>query len=204
MIAGAIMLIVYASLAVYIERRTVTELALPPMARELGLGLFVGFGLYTVCVLILMGLGNYRIVGLQEWHMLLAGLASILDACAGQLAPSSSGTRQMFRKLADVELESFGLRPEWPPDAGDQHYAQVRDPLPEPGARASQTVLILSAGRPGPSARLYFTIAHFPRHALEKPDFDVLDDALARIRLDRDSTRALARLLQAQLEGMAE
>jgi hypothetical protein len=132
----------------------------------------------------------------------LAGLVSILEACAGHLTPSSSGTCQMFRKLADAELERFGLRPAWPADAGDQHYAQVRDPLAEPGERASETVLILSAGSPGPRSRLYFKIAHFPRHALERPDFDALDDCLARIHLDRDGTRELARLLEAQLDGM--
>jgi len=76
--AGAMMLIVYASLVVYIERRTVSELEVPPMARELGLGLLLGFGLYSVCVLILMGLGNYRIVGLHEWHILLTGMATAL------------------------------------------------------------------------------------------------------------------------------
>jgi membrane protease YdiL (CAAX protease family) len=76
--AGAMMLIVYAGLVVYIERRTVSELALPPLARELGLGLLLGFGLYSVCVLILMGLGNYRIVGLHEWHILLTGMATAL------------------------------------------------------------------------------------------------------------------------------
>jgi len=56
--AGAMMLIVYASLVVYIERRAVSELALPPMPRELGLGLLLGFGLYSVCMLILMALGT--------------------------------------------------------------------------------------------------------------------------------------------------
>ncbi len=76
--AGAMMLIVYAGLVVYIERRTVSELALPPMARELGLGMLLGFGLYTVCVLILMGLGSYRIDGLHDWHILLTGMATAL------------------------------------------------------------------------------------------------------------------------------
>jgi hypothetical protein len=76
--AGATMLIVYASLVVYIERRTVGELALRPMARELGLGLLLGFGLYSVCMLILMALGNYRIDGLRDWHILLAGMATPL------------------------------------------------------------------------------------------------------------------------------
>ena len=108
----------------------------------------------------------------------------------------------MFRKLADAELTSFGLSPEWPPDAGDEHYAQVRDPLAEAGERVSETVLILSAGGPGPRSRLHFKIAQFARNALERPEFDVLDDSLARIDLDRDGIRELARLLGAQLEGM--
>jgi membrane protease YdiL (CAAX protease family) len=78
LMAGAMMLIVYASLVVYIERRAVSELALPPMARELGLGLLLGFGLYSVCMLILMALGNYRIDGLHDWHILLMGMATAL------------------------------------------------------------------------------------------------------------------------------
>ena len=76
--AGATMLIVYAGLVYYIERRTVSELALAPMARELGFGLLLGFGMYSVCMLILMALGNYRIDGLRDWHILLAGMATPL------------------------------------------------------------------------------------------------------------------------------
>jgi hypothetical protein len=77
-LAGAMMLVAYAFVAMHIEGRPVKELALRPMAGELGLGLLLGFGLYTVCVLILMGLGNYRIDGLRDWHILLAGLATPL------------------------------------------------------------------------------------------------------------------------------
>lgn len=77
-VAGAVMLIVYAGLVVFIERRPASELALRPMARELGLGLLMGFGLYSACVAILMVLGNYRIDGLQDGHVLLAGLATAL------------------------------------------------------------------------------------------------------------------------------
>lgn len=77
-VAGAVMLIVYAGVVFFIERRPVGELALRPMARELCLGLLLGFGLYSACVLILMALGNYRIDGLHPWHVLLTGLATAL------------------------------------------------------------------------------------------------------------------------------
>ena len=77
-VAGAVMLIVYAAVVHFIERRPVSELAPRPMARELGLGLLMGFGLYSTCVLILMALGNYRIDGVQDWHILLTGLATAL------------------------------------------------------------------------------------------------------------------------------
>ena len=49
----------------FVERRPVSELSLPGMGRELGVGLLVGAGLYTACVLILMVLGIYRIEGLN-------------------------------------------------------------------------------------------------------------------------------------------
>jgi hypothetical protein len=77
-VAGAVMLIVYAGVVYFIERRPVSELALRPMARELGMGLLLGFSLYSACVLILMALGNYRIDGLHPWHVLLTGLATAL------------------------------------------------------------------------------------------------------------------------------
>jgi membrane protease YdiL (CAAX protease family) len=77
-IAGAVMLVAYAFVVAHIEGRPVSELATPPMARELGLGLLLGFSLYSVCVLILMALGNYRIDGVQDWHILATGLATAL------------------------------------------------------------------------------------------------------------------------------
>jgi membrane protease YdiL (CAAX protease family) len=65
------MLLVYLSFAYFVERRPVSELALPRMGRELGIGLLLGFGLMTTCVLIAMALGIYRIDGLDSWHNLL-------------------------------------------------------------------------------------------------------------------------------------
>jgi membrane protease YdiL (CAAX protease family) len=65
------MLLVYFSFAYFVERRTVSELALPPMGRELGIGLLFGFGLMTACILIAMALGIYRINGIGNWHSLV-------------------------------------------------------------------------------------------------------------------------------------
>ncbi|MFO1305727.1 MAG: CPBP family intramembrane glutamic endopeptidase [Burkholderiales bacterium] len=77
-VAGAIMLMVYAFLVQSVEERPVEELAVRPMARELGLGLLLGLGLYTGCVLILTALGNYRIDGQRDGLILLAGMATPL------------------------------------------------------------------------------------------------------------------------------
>jgi hypothetical protein len=77
-VACAIMLMVYAFLVQRIEGRPVKELAVRPMAGELGLGLLLGLGLYTLCVLILMALGNYRIDGHRDGLILFAGLATPL------------------------------------------------------------------------------------------------------------------------------
>ena len=75
LMAGGLMLCIYASFVYFIEGRPARELALRPMGRELGLGLLLGAGLYTLCVLIMMGLGHYRIVGMHDWHILIPGVA---------------------------------------------------------------------------------------------------------------------------------
>ena len=62
---------VYIGFVHLVERRRVSELSLPGMGRELGIGLLVGAGLYTACVLILMMLGIYRIDGLNPIHFML-------------------------------------------------------------------------------------------------------------------------------------
>lgn len=65
------LLLVYLCFAYFVERRPVSELALSGGARELALGLLLGFGLMTVCVLIAMAFGSYRIEGLNSWHNLM-------------------------------------------------------------------------------------------------------------------------------------
>lgn len=76
-VAGFAVYVGYASL---IERRAVSELALPGMGRELGVGLFVGAGLYAACVGILIAMGIYRIEGLNSWSVMAPAIAMALSS----------------------------------------------------------------------------------------------------------------------------
>jgi uncharacterized protein len=73
-------LAVYRAYARFIEQRSVSELALPGMGRELGIGLLVGAGLYAACELILMALGIYRINGLNPPSFMIPAIAMALSA----------------------------------------------------------------------------------------------------------------------------
>ncbi|MBY0439804.1 MAG: hypothetical protein K2W80_16595, partial [Burkholderiales bacterium] len=71
---------VYVGHARFIEQRSVSELALQGMGRQLGLGLLVGAGLYTACELILMALGIYRIVGLNPLSFMVPAIAMAVSS----------------------------------------------------------------------------------------------------------------------------
>jgi membrane protease YdiL (CAAX protease family) len=71
---------VYSWLVRLIERRPVTELALPGMGKELGIGLFIGAGLYTASVLVLMVMGMYKIEGTNPISYMLPAIAMALSA----------------------------------------------------------------------------------------------------------------------------
>ncbi len=77
---SAVAFAVYIGLVRLIERRPVTELALPGMGRELGIGLLIGAGLYTACILILMVMGIYKIDGLNPVSYLLPAVALPLSS----------------------------------------------------------------------------------------------------------------------------
>ncbi len=84
-IASAILMVaigfaVYAAFVKFIEQRRVSELALPKMGSELAAGLLLGAGLYTLCVLILMALGVYRIEGINPLSMMLPSVAMALSS----------------------------------------------------------------------------------------------------------------------------
>lgn len=71
---------VYLAHAHFIERRTASELSLPGMGRELGIGLLIGAGLYAACELILMALGIYRIDGLNPPSYLVPAIAMAISS----------------------------------------------------------------------------------------------------------------------------
>ncbi len=84
-IAAAICMVI-AALAIYlgwarfIERRPASELSLRGAGGELGLGLAIGAGLYTACVVVLMALGMYRIDGLNPWTFVIPAVAMALKS----------------------------------------------------------------------------------------------------------------------------
>jgi uncharacterized protein len=55
-----------------VEGRPATEVSRAGMGRELGIGMLLGAGLYTLCVLVLTMLGIYRFDGLNGGQVLLA------------------------------------------------------------------------------------------------------------------------------------
>jgi membrane protease YdiL (CAAX protease family) len=71
---------VYLGYAYFIERRPVSELALPGMGREFGLGLLIGVGLYAACEMILMALGIYRIDGLNPLSYMVPAIAMAISS----------------------------------------------------------------------------------------------------------------------------
>lgn len=76
----ALALAVYWAFVRYVENRPVTELALSGAGHGFGVGLLVGFGLYTGTILILYILGYYRVTGLNQWAVLLPILPMALSS----------------------------------------------------------------------------------------------------------------------------
>ncbi|HEX4892203.1 MAG TPA: CPBP family intramembrane glutamic endopeptidase [Hyphomicrobiaceae bacterium] len=73
-------LAVYVGFVRLIERRRASELVLTSMGRELGIGMAIGAGLYTLCVSILIIFGIYRIEGLNPWAFMLPAVAMALSS----------------------------------------------------------------------------------------------------------------------------
>jgi membrane protease YdiL (CAAX protease family) len=70
----------YVGFSLFIERKPVRELDLAGGGREFGQGVLVGAGLYTLCVVVLMVLGIYRIEGFNSAAFLLPAITMALSS----------------------------------------------------------------------------------------------------------------------------
>jgi membrane protease YdiL (CAAX protease family) len=77
---GLLAIALYVAYGKFIERRAVTELATPGMAREWAMGALLGAGLYTACAVTLMVLGIYQVQGFNPWVFLLPNLAMAIKS----------------------------------------------------------------------------------------------------------------------------
>lgn len=75
LIANALLLLVYAGIIRFFERRPVAELELGRALSELTLGLLAGAGLFVITVGVLALLGFYRVVSVNPWLAILPALA---------------------------------------------------------------------------------------------------------------------------------
>lgn len=71
---------VYVLFARYIERRPLSDLAFNPGLKELGIGMLVGSGLYTLGVLVLIVLGYGRIEGMNPVSVMIPAIAAAFSA----------------------------------------------------------------------------------------------------------------------------
>jgi membrane protease YdiL (CAAX protease family) len=79
-VMDAVALAIYFYFVRFVERRTVAELEIAPLPRELAIGGLIGAGLYTACVLILMVLGIYRIDDINPLSYMLPAMAMALSS----------------------------------------------------------------------------------------------------------------------------
>jgi hypothetical protein len=77
---GLVAIVLYLAWGRFLERRAVTELALPGAGRDIGLGLLMGAVLYSACVVVLIALGEYRIQGLNPVTFLIPALAMAIKS----------------------------------------------------------------------------------------------------------------------------
>jgi membrane protease YdiL (CAAX protease family) len=104
LLAAALVWLAYRFYARHIEKRAVTELALPQAPRELGLGLLLGVTMVTTVFAVLAGLGVYRVDGVNE-----VGLALLLPLA--ELALVALAEEAVFRGIVfGVTERALGSR----------------------------------------------------------------------------------------------
>lgn len=77
---GLLGIALYIAYGKFIERREVTELSMPGLAREWAIGAACGAGLYTASAATLMLLGIYKVEGINSPMLLLPALAMVIKS----------------------------------------------------------------------------------------------------------------------------
>ena len=77
---GLLAIALYVAYGKFMERREVTELSTPGLAREWAIGAVIGAGLYTASAVTLMLLGIYKVEGFNPLMFLLPNLAMAIKS----------------------------------------------------------------------------------------------------------------------------
>jgi hypothetical protein len=138
--------------------------------------------------------GGYLWLRKQE----LLTFAELIKEHAAQMELSEIGGRDStFRKLSSVEAGQFRLRPDWFDEI--DFYLKVREGLD--GEEKDKLETIITFSPKGKFTRhLTFGIMQFPSNSLRFPSFNMLDDSLSKIYLDKVGMEDLASLLQEQYQ----
>ncbi|MBC8756208.1 CPBP family intramembrane metalloprotease [Kordia sp. YSTF-M3] len=80
LVSGFLIIIIYYVLYVNLEKRKLYELALNKFGKDTSIGLLTGFGLISLCVLILYGLGYYEAYGFNAFSVILLPLTLLIAA----------------------------------------------------------------------------------------------------------------------------
>ena len=80
LLSGFMIIVIYYIVYKLLEKRKLYELALDTFGKDMLIGLITGFGLITLCILILNGLGYYEVYGMNSLSGILSPLTLLISA----------------------------------------------------------------------------------------------------------------------------
>jgi membrane protease YdiL (CAAX protease family) len=174
----------------YIERRGITELGRSEAAREIGLGSFIGFGLFAIVIAVLWLLGVYRVNGISFAFL------PVLGALAGAFV-SAFAQELIFRAVI------YRITEEW---LGTWWAVVISAILFGLIHLSSAGATLLSAASVALEAGVLFAAAYALTHRLWlalgiHAMWDFANDGVFGVGLAGQSGQSLHGLLQASLNG---
>jgi len=80
LLSSFVMISIYYIVYKLLEKRKLHELALDTFGKDMSIGLITGFGLISLCILILYGLGYYEVYGMNSFSVMLLPLTLLISA----------------------------------------------------------------------------------------------------------------------------